>query len=80
MRVEEAEALLARPRGTRIVGVNKADSGCPPPDLICASAITDATNPCNTALDAGIHAVNAIVTDGLNRDRIEPPQPTFSIT
>ena len=24
----------------------------------------------------GIHAVRAIVTEGLNRDRIEPPQPT----
>ena len=22
-----------------------------------------------------VHAVNAMVTDGLNRDRIEPPQP-----
>jgi nuclease-like protein len=35
---------------------------------------------CNTALGAGIHAVNAIVNDGLNRDRIEPPQPTVSTT
>lgn len=25
------------------------------------------------AFSAGIHAVNAIVTEGLNRDRIEPP-------
>jgi len=25
---------------------------------------------------ARIYAVNAIVTEGLNRDRIEPPQPT----
>jgi hypothetical protein len=28
--------------------------------------------PPRTSLSAGIHAVNAIVTDGLNRDRIEP--------
>ena len=27
----------------------------------------------------GIYAVNAIVKDGLNRDRIEPPQPTLSL-
>ncbi|MEO7862295.1 MAG: hypothetical protein ABIU05_18060, partial [Nitrospirales bacterium] len=31
----------------------------------------------NSVSRAGIHAVRAIVTDGLNRDRIEPPQPTF---
>jgi len=29
-----------------------------------------------SATRAGIHAVNAMVTDGLNRDLIEPPQPT----
>ena len=28
----------------------------------------------------GIHAVKAIVTERLNRDRIEPPQPSFSTT
>jgi len=28
---------------------------------------------------AAIHAVRAIVNEGLNRDRIEPPQPTFSL-
>jgi hypothetical protein len=32
---------------------------------------------CIAALGAGIHAVNAIVTEGLNRDRIEPPQPSY---
>jgi hypothetical protein len=28
-----------------------------------------------TSPSAEIHAVNGIVTEGLNRDRIEPPQP-----
>jgi hypothetical protein len=39
------------------------------------STITDALNSCIAVPSAGIHAVNAIVTEGLNRDRIEPPQP-----
>jgi hypothetical protein len=33
---------------------------------------------CTAVLGAGIHAVNAIVTEGLNRERIEPPQPPVS--
>ena len=31
-------------------------------------------------VSCGIHAVNAIATEGLNRDRIEPSQPSFSTT
>ena len=30
-------------------------------------------------LGASIHAVNAIVNEGLNRDRIEPPQPGLNL-
>ena len=32
-------------------------------------------NESATSPSAGIHAVNAIVTDGLNRDQIEPLRP-----
>ena len=39
------------------------------------ATITDALYHCNAAPSAGIHAVNAIVNEGLNRDLIEPPQP-----
>src|SRR5262245_28419173 len=33
-----------------------------------------------TASRSGIHALNAMVTEGLNRDEIAPPQPCVSLT
>ncbi len=33
----------------------------------------------SSASATGIHAVNAIVTEGLNRDRIEPPYPGLNL-
>jgi hypothetical protein len=55
--------------------INKAQTR----PVIAAVGVAEEERALPPLLERGIHAVRAIVTEGLNRDRIEPPQPTFSL-
>ena len=52
----------------------EARDACGPIHSRCRRGVEEEEKRCRRAR-SGVHAVKAIVNDGLNRDRIEPPRP-----